>query len=115
MIDGMIKRQAAMIGYINDFWPLGVACFATLPLIMLIRPVERRAMRRLLTWGTRGLPHPSRRWTGAFADQPFLRCRRPSSSAICTAFSAAPLRRLSDTHHSARPFSTVESSRTRLM
>ena len=47
--------------------------------------------------------------------QPFLRCRRPSSSAICTAFSAAPLRRLSDTHHSVMPFSTVGSSRTRLM
>ena len=35
-------------------------------------------------------------------------------SAIWIAFSAAPLRRLSDTHHSARPFSTVGSSRTRL-
>ena len=44
----------------------------------------------------------------------FCRCRRPSSSAICTAFSAAPLRRLSDTHQSDRPFSTVGSSRTRL-
>ena len=46
---------------------------------------------------------------------PFFRCRRPSSSAICTALSAAPLRRLSETHHSVRPFSTVGSSRTRLM
>ena len=45
---------------------------------------------------------------------PFLRCRRPSSSAICTALSAAPLRRLSETHHSDRPLSTVGSSRTRL-
>ena len=36
-------------------------------------------------------------------------------SAICTALSAAPLRRLSDTHHSTRPFSTVASSRMRLM
>ena len=35
-------------------------------------------------------------------------------SAICTALSAAPLRRLSDTHHSTRPFSTVASSRMRL-
>ena len=44
----------------------------------------------------------------------FLRCRRPSSSAIWTAFSAAPLRRLSETHQSERPLSTVGSSRTRL-
>lgn len=36
-------------------------------------------------------------------------------SAIWIAFSAAPLRRLSDTHHSDRPFSTVLSSRMRLM
>src|SRR5262249_19053961 len=35
-------------------------------------------------------------------------------SAIWMALSAAPLRRLSDTHHSARPFSTVGSSRIRL-
>ena len=40
--------------------------------------------------------------------------RFASSSAICTAFSAAPLRRLSLTHQKARPFSTVGSSRTRL-
>ena len=36
-------------------------------------------------------------------------------SAIWIAFSAAPLRRLSDTHHSTRPFSTVVSSRMRLI
>ena len=36
-------------------------------------------------------------------------------SAICTALSAAPLRRLSDTTHIDRPFSTVASSRMRLM
>ena len=36
-------------------------------------------------------------------------------SAICTALSAAPLRRLSDTTHIARPFSTVASSRMRLI
>ena len=41
--------------------------------------------------------------------------RFKSTSAICTALSAAPLRRLSDTHHSTMPFSTVGSSRTRLI
>ena len=35
------------------------------------------------------------------------------ASAICTALSAAPLRRLSDTHQKAMPFSTVASSRMR--
>lgn len=38
IIDAEINRQAAMIAYINDFWLMGIACFATLPLIMLIRP-----------------------------------------------------------------------------
>ena len=37
-----------------------------------------------------------------------------SSSAIWTALRAAPLRRLSLTTHSASPFSTVGSTRTRL-
>ena len=41
--------------------------------------------------------------------QPFFRTRFPSVSAICTAFKAAPLRRLSLTHHRLMPFSTVES------
>ena len=36
-----------------------------------------------------------------------------SASAICTAFSAAPLRRLSETHQKARPFGTVGSRRRR--
>ena len=47
------------------------------------------------------------------SDQPFFRQRLPSSSAICTAFSAAPLRRLSLTIHMFRPFSTVTSWRMR--
>ena len=44
---------------------------------------------------------------------PFLSARFPSTSAICTAFSAAPLRRLSLTTHIEMPFSTVESWRMR--
>ena len=47
--------------------------------------------------------------------QPFFRTFWPRASAICTAFSAAPLRRLSDTHQKFRPFSIVESWRIRLM
>ncbi|PQV53669.1 hypothetical protein LX70_03853 [Defluviimonas denitrificans] len=46
---------------------------------------------------------------------PFFRQRLPSVSAICTAFSAAPLRRLSLTHQRFRPLSIVPSCRMRLM
>ena len=45
----------------------------------------------------------------------WISLRLTSTSAICTAFSAAPLRRLSETIHSIRPLSTVGSSRMRLM
>ncbi|MDQ0984455.1 hypothetical protein QFZ71_001738 [Streptomyces sp. V2I9] len=44
-------------------------------------------------------------------DQPFSSAA--TSSAICTAFSAAPLRRLSLETNSARPWSTVSSTRIR--
>lgn len=44
----------------------------------------------------------------------FSRFIATTVSAICTAFSAAPLRRLSDTHQNAMPFSTVGSRRMRL-
>ena len=55
---------------------------------------------------------------GSHPSLPVLRVlvtRLPSVSAICTAFSAAPLRRLSDTHHRFRPLSIVLSWRMRLM
>jgi hypothetical protein len=45
----------------------------------------------------------------------WIRPRSIKSSAICTALSAAPLRRLSETIHIDRPFSMVESSRMREM
>lgn len=44
----------------------------------------------------------------------FDNARFDSASAIWTAFSAAPLRRLSDTTHMFSPFSIVESCRIRL-
>ena len=56
--------------------------------------------------------HPMGRRHAAFRfalSQP----RLTSTSAICTAFSAAPLRKLSETHHKTRPLSTVGSSRMR--
>ena len=45
---------------------------------------------------------------------PFFKHLLPRTSAICTAFSAAPLRRLSETHHSEMPLSMVLSWRMRL-
>ena len=42
-----------------------------------------------------------------------LKCKRISSSAICTVFSAAPLRKLSATTHKFKPLSTVGSERMR--
>ncbi len=43
------------------------------------------------------------------SGHPFFRHSRPSVSAIWTAFRAAPLRRLSDTHHRLIPLSIVLS------
>ena len=61
------------------------------------------------------LPHPREgRGGGSRPGHPFFSTRRPSSSAICTAFSAAPLRRLSETTHSDSPLSIVGSCRIRL-
>lgn len=35
--DAAINRQAAMIGYLNDFWMVGWLCVAALPIVLLIR------------------------------------------------------------------------------
>ena len=55
--------------------------------------------------------------TGAFSKTHFafglMSLRLMQASAIWMAFKAAPLRRLSDTHQKARPFSTVGSLRMR--
>jgi DHA2 family multidrug resistance protein len=36
-LTGEIERQAQMVAYINGFWALGVAAFAAIPLVLLIR------------------------------------------------------------------------------
>jgi DHA2 family multidrug resistance protein len=43
MADAEINRQAAMIGYINDFWLVGWLCLASLPLVLLIRKPKKGA------------------------------------------------------------------------
>ena len=40
--DAEINRQAAMIGYINDFWFMMWLCFASIPLVLFMRTVRRR-------------------------------------------------------------------------
>jgi DHA2 family multidrug resistance protein len=37
VVDGMVNRQAAMIGYLNDFQVVGYLCFAALPFLLLVR------------------------------------------------------------------------------
>ena len=66
------------------------------------------------TVGTLRFAHPTNLAHAAFFFA-VISLRLIRHSAIWIAFSAAPLRRLSDTHHSDRPFSTVLSSRMRLI
>ncbi len=43
LLDSTVTQQAAMIGYIDDFWLMLVLTLAVLPLLVLIRPSERRS------------------------------------------------------------------------
>lgn len=42
MADLEINRQAMMIAYINDFWMMMWACLATVPLLLLVKPLKPR-------------------------------------------------------------------------
>ncbi|RVQ67761.1 DHA2 family efflux MFS transporter permease subunit [Croceicoccus ponticola] len=42
VIDGMVTEQAAMIAYLNDFWFMALACWATIPLLLLVRPGKKK-------------------------------------------------------------------------
>ena len=89
--------------------PASTTCPAAAP---TSAPASTRAAARP---GSATRPRRGRRLPpGPPVAQPFFSTRRPSSSAICTAFSAAPLRRLSETTHSDSPLSIVESCRIRL-
>lgn len=37
VVDGLVNQQAAMIAYINDFYAMALACFLTIPLLLLVR------------------------------------------------------------------------------
>jgi hypothetical protein len=40
-LDGVITQQAAMIGYIDDFWMMCILTVAVIPLIFLIKPTPQ--------------------------------------------------------------------------
>ena len=42
LADAEINRQAAMIGYVNDFWFMMWLCFAAIPLVLFMRTPRRR-------------------------------------------------------------------------
>ena len=45
VVDGMVNKQAAMIAYINDFYAMALACFVSIPLLLLVRsgkPASRK-------------------------------------------------------------------------
>jgi hypothetical protein len=88
----------------------GTIDFAALPGVTFL-PFDRDQPRDIAVPTLPGPPHGGQ--TGA-PGQPFLRQRWPSTSAICTALRAAPLRRLSLTTHMTSPLSTVGSCRIRL-
>ena len=71
-------------------------------------PVAKRAVVDPTAFGGHPGAHAARRFGS-------ISLRLTSTSAIWTAFKAAPFLRLSETTHSMRPLSTVGSSRMRLM
>jgi len=40
MVDGLVNRQAAMIGYIDDFYLMSWVTFAALPLVLMMRKAD---------------------------------------------------------------------------
>jgi DHA2 family multidrug resistance protein len=43
MLDGLVNKQAVMIGYINDFHAMSIACLAAIPLVALMRRAKAPA------------------------------------------------------------------------
>jgi DHA2 family multidrug resistance protein len=46
-LDSAVTQQAAMIGYLDDFWVMLYLTVAVLPLILLIRPPSRRGLAEM--------------------------------------------------------------------
>ena len=36
VVDGMVNKQAAMIGYLNDFYMMGLLCWASIPVLFFV-------------------------------------------------------------------------------
>ncbi|WP_421852396.1 DHA2 family efflux MFS transporter permease subunit [Novosphingobium sp.] len=37
MVDGLVNKQAAMIGYLNDFYMMGLLCWASIPVLFFVK------------------------------------------------------------------------------
>jgi MFS transporter, DHA2 family, multidrug resistance protein len=37
VVDGMVNKQAAMIGYLNDFYMMGLLCWASIPVLFFVK------------------------------------------------------------------------------
>jgi DHA2 family multidrug resistance protein len=37
VVDGMVNRQAAMIGYLDDFYMMAIFCWATIPVLFFVK------------------------------------------------------------------------------
>jgi len=37
VVDGMVNRQAAMIGYLNDFYLMALLCWAAIPVLFFVK------------------------------------------------------------------------------
>ena len=37
VVDGMVNKQAAMIGYLNDFYMMGLLCRASIPVLFFVK------------------------------------------------------------------------------
>jgi len=37
VVDGMVNKQAAMVGYLNDFYLMGLLCWAAIPVLFFVK------------------------------------------------------------------------------
>jgi DHA2 family multidrug resistance protein len=37
VVDGMVNKQAAMIGYLNDFYIMALLCWAAIPVLFFVK------------------------------------------------------------------------------
>ena len=45
VVDGMVNKQAAMVGYLNDFYLMGLLCWASIPVLFFVKADKPAAQR----------------------------------------------------------------------